>query len=395
MDTNTKININSLNDFIDNKSVINELDLFFQSTHQRSILLVGPTGGGKTTLINCFVSKYNLQVLRPKFDEFSSHKEFVEFVYKFIVTRNFLELFDGKQKLLFLDDVDSLISNDRYAVSYLEDLIQSKISRYNLKVVLTCSVGNEKKLGDLRKLCNIVRLKNPSLSSTKRFIQAVCKRTYNKNLDNNVLERFCKAFECNIRSCIMNLNLFYNDLDVVQEESYHRVVFDKGICETSLSVIKFPHDKLSYLDIWISQEPILISYICFDNLDIFFKKTELDTMSYCNILSAYYTSSMLETFMFSKPDTILHDIYNVYRIGMLKHYTREHVHCLENESFLYTTSLTRTANYYTVQRKRNEYLSCNNLDFNTLLLVANIGTSKYAHGIHSSSFNSLMKHTRR
>lgn len=359
--------------FIENEIAKDALEKFL-SSNQQCLLLVGPSGSGKTTLCNMAISDWgkSYQVLRPVYEDFSTHKEFREYLNKFINMRNMLEIFENKHKLLFLDDIDTLVTQDRFANSYIQELITEK--KANLKILLTCSSGEEKRVSEFKKKMLHERIYNPSSDGAIKYLKSIFRDDVLTKSDEE-LQQFVKSFNCNIRSCILNIELL--GCSNIEIEEVHRITFDKNACDSVQAIFEMKSLTTKDLDVCLSGDPSLLSYIMYDNFHKYLKKPG-DTHAIASIVNAYRVGSYLETKLYGRGDNGPGSICNLYRCGILKHEVGSDK--LSDEPIAYTTITTRASNHYNMIKRIGEHLSSNGVSYDALLryyeIAMTIGKAK-------------------
>lgn len=353
-----------MDSFLENDSPKLALQKFLQSS-QSFLLLIGPSGGGKTTLCDMAIKEWgaNFQVLRPVYEDFYSHKELCEFLGKFINMRNMLEIFQQKQKLLFLDDLDTLLTQDRYANTFLLDLIAQRKS--GLKILMTCSAGDEKKVSDIKKKIIYERITNPSCVSVCDYLKR--QGVVGDDVRHVCLQRYVSIMACNVRSCLLNIELLHEESKAYEHEEVHRITFDKNICDCVRSIFEKRDTSARDLEICLSSDPSLISYIMFDN---FRKYLPADKDKYLErimtVVDAYRIGSTIETLQHGRLDAQLTDICNVYRCGVLKLQV-DHVPHNTSAVISYTTVTTRASNHYNMVKRVGEHQSAQGVSYLALL----------------------------
>lgn len=149
---------NSISDFLENDNQKKEFYSFLltntSNANKRVVIILGGSGYGKTTFcenifrdIEC--SKH-FSFIRPIYEHLQTHKEFSHFIETSINTFNILN-FNQRNKLLFLDDVDILFTINRQASKYILDLVKNLKNTPHLRIVMTCSISEEKKVSDMKK----------------------------------------------------------------------------------------------------------------------------------------------------------------------------------------------------------------------------------------------------
>lgn len=372
--------------FLENDDVKIALQKFLEST-QLYLLVIGPSGSGKTTVCQHAFQQWgpHFQVMRPVYEEFQNHKDLVDHLEKFVKVRNMLEIFENKPKLLFLDDIDTLISQDRFANQYIQSLIDMLKGR-GIKLLMTCTSGHEKKVADIKKKVLLARIVNPSTSSTCLYLrQRHGSALDSANISEEQLLNYVKSMNANIRSCELNIELLiHGSDDAIEGEGVSRIAFDKSICDVVASIFNAKHLPAKDLDICLSEDPTLISYIMYENCHKLlcaheYKKPDI-IKTQSQIISAYVVGSIMETSMYIKNDWFLHDVCNLYRCGIIKSLCGS----LSPQVITYTTITTRASNYYNMVKRVGEHQAVCNTSFPAIQRYHEIETGKVA--IRSQTF---------
>jgi guanylate kinase len=360
-----------LQDFWDNEIAIDHIRTFLTSDNKTCIIVVGQTGCGKTTFcqLACkeFANKY--VVSKPTYENFTTHKEFISFVDNFLKTQSIEELMCKKKKVLFLDDVEVLFSTNRYANSYIQDLLLS-MSASNNKVIITCSKSLEKKLTELKKKHDIIYIQNPKHNTLLEYLKThICP---NKYVDDE-LARFINEMGCNYRNIMMNVHALANTSNN-KNAVINSVTFDQSVSDITFNIIKAPQHtcKIKDMEIWISNDPTLLSYMLYDNLVKKYCKTNLK-----HILHTYSCASVLENVVYLRNDWFLSDICNLWRTSTLKLYADEgHESKIKRESIQYTNTPIRSSGYFYNVKKNNIAVTDLYLSRNDALLISEYNVKK-------------------
>lgn len=363
-----------MNSFLENESVKTALHSFF-NTPLNSLLIIGPSGCGKTTICTLALNQWgqNIQILRPDYSDYPTHKDFQDVVQRFIQTRNLSEIFEKKTKLLFLDDVEILLGQDRYASSFISTLL----AKQNIKLLITCTSTEEKRLSDIRKCVKCVEhLVNPSLNTLVNYFEAL-------HLNND-----CNGIYRNIRSCLLNSQVSSN-----QDDSLYYLTYDKNICDT-VETIFSNRVNVKDLELCISSDPYLISYILYENFTKFVGKTSCICTDVLAVVRGFAIASIFETYCYGKLEPTISDIGNLYRCGIIKLHTREKQ--TTNSSIVYTTITSRASNYYNTMKRINEQLSQYGLSYEAMLRFHEIEPKTKSNKLYrkhkeDSAFNNYTK----
>jgi hypothetical protein len=372
--------INSLHSFIGNKEQIDLLHDFFKS-EEKAIIIVGPSGSGKTTLVHLLFSHYKiLNVARPCYENFVSHKDFEAHIVNFLETRSLTSLSNYSRKGLFFDDVDVLLSQDRYVNSFINDLLNVKSDHLlqNTKVVFTCSASEEKKLTDLKKKLRLIKLENPRPEDACKYISELL-TLENIHVEQNDIMNISQSMNGNIRNIMLNMN--FCGMDTHQSDA--RTYFDLNIFSTVFQIFQNSSKGFKDLDVALSCDPTLISYIIYDNYKLIFNKMysldqNFQTHDVPYINKMYLDSCLIEDHAYKLNDWSLIEQANLIRCGCVRV-----VQCklkpkscnkakIDLSHISYTQVTTRAAQYYNNLKRISAYLDDNRLLRSNQLMMADV-----------------------
>jgi len=355
----------SISDFLGNN--IQKKDFYsflFSEKCNRVVVIVGGSGYGKTTFCeNIFrdleCSK-RFSFIRPIYEHLSTHKEFIHFIETSINTFNILNL-NQRNKLLFLDDVDILFNDvdilfnvDRQASRFILDLVKNLKNVPHLRIVMTCSMSEEKRLSDIKKkgVC-IIRLDKPCLDEcTKAILNHISELREYKRKDTsqnirvivNVHERerirsLAKVMGCNMRSIITHIDEvvtlypkneernenshlslhkegYSEENNKIQNYAYHMtnsLYTNMNVLDLAENIMRNSHRGVLDLVIPLSSDPNLISMILYENLLPFLMKNytfEKDILLFGlkRIHEAFIAGSVIETGVYKNASW---DVFNL------------------------------------------------------------------------------------
>ena len=294
-----------------------------------SLVVIGGSLSGKTSYCINAMNKTSLQnILVLEYESLDTHTDLVSRISNFVTTpRTINNMQIGsidsllKQasidtyKILFLDDVDILFSQDRYANNYIQEIIGGKYPY--LKVIMTCTACEERKTTDVKKKSRVVRLANANA---------------NANANNANIDPHKTYFDMNIYQVVEHL--FDNR--------------DKGLDDTELAA---------------SLDPTLISFMMYDNYKAYFcNNYNLDhPSSQCvnkimsDISLAYMHTSVIEDFVFNTNDWNLSELASIIRCHMIRLCQRDlqvlPLAKLRTTDIQYTQITSRSAQHYNIMKK--------------------------------------------
>lgn len=371
----------SLDDFFGNGAQKQKFKRFLTDEKANAIILCAPSGSGKTTFCTLNFMDYNFYVLRPCYEQYSCRAEFEEYVTNTLRIANVSNL--AQPKVLFLDDIDILLANDKHAMLFIHDtIINMTTNNIKIKVVITCTTSEEKKLGILRKKLPIIWLDYPSADECCRCAMSVLQNNASSTArnDSRVLEANVRSLvyimQCNLQCILSNLPLFL-DLEL---ENQHQRYMNLNVLDMCLNVLQKPEQGIQDLITPLSTDPTLVSFILYDNLSKFIKKTYIyDCQLYRNglryVTNIFAEMSVVEANSYNTCDWTNIETINLIKCGSIRVFqnslVKRDVHCDEEEKcqITYTTIPTRSAQHICNKRKLQHFSAVHDISVeNTLFL---------------------------
>ncbi len=202
-----------LNEFVGQSSAVSSLRNYVSSfarirTKKRALLLYGPTGCGKTSLVYAFANQFNFEVIELNPSNFMD-KASVDSKLKTAMHQ--LSLF-GKKRLILIDGIDSITRKDRGALPEISKLILES----PIPFVLTASFLDDphevpwaSKFSSIKRVCTLVKM--PPLSSDDIF--RILKRiavAEGVSVDDSILKRIARIESGDARAAITDFQVLYS-----------------------------------------------------------------------------------------------------------------------------------------------------------------------------------------
>lgn len=366
----------TLNDFLGNKIQKQQMREFMRSKDDHCRIIIAPSGSGKTAFCDLLFKEFDVTVTRPCYNEYGSHKDLVQFLETSIKTSTIMDMFNRKPKVLFLDDVDVLLSQDRYSNSYLTTLAQKIQSKeLNAKLVITCVSAEEKKLTDLKKKVDHIKLHCPPIGDCLiHVINVMDSEGY--EVDQASLMELIKTMQCNIRNILTNL---FTCIDM-DDEADNRSYGDKNIFEVIEKVFQNSAKGFGDLDIALSSDPTLISYMMYDNFreyaNCHYNFTQEEYSSKVQqVLRHFMDSSIIEADAFINNEWENMETANLIKCGSI----RAMQNSMQKRStakkpfrVAYTTIMTRSSQHYANMKKVIRYANRNDMDHSNMALLSEL-----------------------
>ncbi len=132
---------------------------------RKYIILTGPSGSGKSLLVNLLFKKYKYSLVEFIPSHLNTHKNETKRLYQLMTTTNILSMIGGHKKGVLFDDIEVGNNSDR---GYLNDIINMFETIHKNKVIsnpaiftMACNV-KYKKRQILEKYAEIIEVSSPS-----------------------------------------------------------------------------------------------------------------------------------------------------------------------------------------------------------------------------------------
>lgn len=125
----------------------------FPRVRRKAILLHGPTGTGKTSLVKAIANEYNLELIELNASDYRNADSIASVL---MPAARQMSLFGGK-KLILVDEIDGLSGRqDRGGVASVIDVIKET----HFPIILTANDAYADKLKTLRTYCDLIEMKS-------------------------------------------------------------------------------------------------------------------------------------------------------------------------------------------------------------------------------------------
>ena len=197
----TKYRPKSLKEFVNQKEAVEKLKKFVATWKpgKKALLFYGPPGTGKTCLVEAFARDYKYELIQMNASDFRSKKR-IEEVFGHAMTQ---KSFFYKSKLFLIDEVDGISGRgDSGGISAVINIIKKSL----YPVILTANDPYGKRLGTLRKYCELVQFKPLSVWDIEKKLKEICEKE-KISIDRDALRALAKRSKGDLRSAINDLEL--------------------------------------------------------------------------------------------------------------------------------------------------------------------------------------------
>jgi replication factor C large subunit len=163
----------------------------------KALLIHGPVGVGKTTIIQVFAMQKNIDFIEMNASDYRSAKQIRESIGRSIDQQSLFK----RGKVFMIDEIDTLSGKaDRGGVGEVVKLIQD--TKY--PIVLTANKPWESKLSSLRKHCTLVELNKLSINDIERQLRDIAAEE-KIPISRDALRELAKMSDGDLRAAITDL----------------------------------------------------------------------------------------------------------------------------------------------------------------------------------------------
>lgn len=213
------------------------------------LFITGNSGIGKTYGINKIIEELDLFSINIDITNCSSSEQFNDIIIKSI-TSSLVQILtnNNKKKIIIIDDFDVLLSIDTTINITLLKILTKNNNLKNIPIICISSIELIKKIGDIKKKCKIIEIKEPSDDDIYNIIISQY-----PNMNSNEILNIIKTSSKNINQIfkkIENENQVYYDIDtksdinLLYSNNFNRNEFKKIIMiDPWLIILKF-HENI-------------------------------------------------------------------------------------------------------------------------------------------------------
>lgn len=338
-----------------------------QKTENKIILCIGPSGIGKTSLLKLIFNE-----LKFTHTELTDYGNYIEFIDNYLNYKSIDSFFIKTNKLLFIDDLEVYINNDKNINNYLINLE----NKNNIPIVCVVNKKYDRKIIDLKKKSKVFYLNKPSVIQTT---QLLIDKLTNKDIEITKqklenIKKIIKVYKNNVKLILLNLDNIIMNKEIKQNCYFDDKFNDSGLFDIVNDIFNKPYN-INELSNIIHGDSNLITMLLHENLITELttrRKIDKDDITeiYSDILDDICNGDFIEKFVYSNNEWNLLNILYVLKNLKLNNKVNEYDIKENDVKNNFTQILTKYSIKCNFNKKKNnmfESLNINNSLFDTII----------------------------
>ncbi len=285
-------------DIIGQEKAIEEIKLFLQQfPKKKALILHGPAGTGKTSLVHAAASENNIEILELNASDLRNRQKLEEILKPATEQKSLFK----KGKVLLMDEVDGVTGTDRGGIPELVTIIQNT----SFPIIMTCNDVWQSKLSPVRSKSKVIELKPLDIGTIVSILSRVAEKE-NLNKTPQFLKLIAIKSQGDLRAALNDLQSYSSpniNVDIEEKRDVDESIFNilrKLFKERSSFLDLFDSSSLSIDEIflWIEEnipkeyknEALAKAYYALGNADVFrgriYKKQHWRFLIYQNVFQS-------------------------------------------------------------------------------------------------------------
>ncbi len=243
-----------LKDLIGQETAVQEVQKFLKEfPKKKGIILHGPSGTGKTTLVHAIAKEHNLDIFELNSSDLRNRLKLEEILKPASLQHSLFKV----GKLLLMDEVDGVTGTDIGGVAELIRILEKSAH----PIIMTGNDIWDSKFSDLRPKCKLVEMKPLIMGDIVKVLESITKKEgHEENI--HYLKQIAIKSQGDLRAALNDLQTYVltdqTNVDFLEERSKKDSIFNilkKLFQERSDNLDLFDNTKMSLDEIllWIEE----------------------------------------------------------------------------------------------------------------------------------------------
>jgi replication factor C large subunit len=231
----------------------------FPRVRKKALLLHGPTGNGKTSIVKALANELNLELIELNASDCRNADSIINILMPAVKQ---VSLF-GMKKLILVDEIDGLSGHqDRGGVGSIADVIKES----NFPIILTANDAYSDKLKSLRTYCELIEFKQLSAIDILVRLREICAKE-NVKYELPAMQKLAVSSNGDLRAAINDLQMLAGDDKMLteadiklfgreKEESIFtllKLIFKSFNTKDMLKISDYVNEDIDSLILWLDQ----------------------------------------------------------------------------------------------------------------------------------------------
>jgi len=240
-----ELNINSILNRDDKANVIKDILKSFEENKnnmlfKKGIYVYGDPGTGKTTFVTNILKELNYDIIHYDAGDIRNTSVIEDITKHNMSDKNIMSLFNKKIKkiAIIMDEIDGMNNGDKGGINTLIKLIRPKKTKKQKLEEITLNpiicIGNyrvDKKIKELMKVCNIVELKQVTISQVNQIVQPLF-----SNTDIIIKNKIANFIQGDLRKLKSIYTIYKNNPDFLNNEIIENIFQIKSYNDDTIKI---------------------------------------------------------------------------------------------------------------------------------------------------------------